>query len=76
MDVLAFTGGIGEHDALLRQQVCEALTYLGVHIDLARNNNVQGDRACVIHSAQTTVDVWVIHTDEGRVAAQDALTLL
>lgn len=76
LDVLAFTGGIGEHDALLRQQVCEALTYLGVHIDLARNNNVQGDRACAIHSAQSTVDVWVIPTDEGRVAAQDALTLL
>lgn len=76
LDVLAFTGGIGEHDALLRQQVCEALTYLGVHVDLALNNNAQGDRACAIHSAQSTVDVWVVPTDEGRVAAQDALTLL
>ncbi|MFY8179323.1 MAG: acetate/propionate family kinase [Limnohabitans sp.] len=76
LDVLAFTGGIGEHDALLRQQVCEALTYLGVHIDLARNAIAQGDRACAIHSAQSTVDVWVVPTDEGRVAAQDALTLL
>jgi acetate kinase len=76
LDVLAFTGGIGEHDALLRQQVCEALTYLGVHIDLARNAIAQGDRPCAIHSAQSTVDVWVVPTDEGRVAAQDALTLL
>jgi acetate kinase len=76
LDVLVFTGGIGEHDALLRQQVCEALTYLGVHVDLALNNNAQGDRACAIHSAQSTVDVWVVPTDEGRVAAQDALTLL
>ena len=76
LDVLAFTGGIGEHDALLRQQVCEALTYLGVHVDLARNHNAQGDRACAIHSAQSTVDVWVVPTDEGRVAAQDALTLV
>ena len=76
LDVLAFTGGIGEHDALLRQHVCEALTYLGVHIDLARNTNAHGECACAIHSAQSTIDVWVVPTDEGRVAAQDALTLL
>ena len=76
VDVLAFTGGIGEHDALLRQQVCEALAYMGVHIDLARNKNALGDRACAIQSDQSTVDVWVVPTDEGRVAAQDALTLL
>lgn len=32
LDVLAFSGGIGEHDALLRQDVCERLSYLGVEV--------------------------------------------
>jgi acetate kinase len=76
LDVLAFTGGIGEHDVWLRQQVGDALAYLGVQIDTARNTQALGDRACAIHADQSTVEVWVVPTDEGRVAAQDALTLL
>jgi acetate kinase len=76
LDVLAFTGGIGEHDALLRQQVCQALAYLGVQIDVARNTNAHGDGMCAIHADQSTVEVWVVPTDEGSVAAQDALTFL
>jgi acetate kinase len=75
LDVLAFTGGIGEHDALLRQHVCDALAYLGVHIDAAQNTHALGDRACAIHADQSTVEVWVVPTDEGRVAAQDARAL-
>jgi len=76
LDVLAFTGGIGEHDVWLRQQVGDALAYLGVQIDTVRNTQASGDRACAIHADQSTVEVWVVPTDEGRVAAQDALTLL
>ena len=76
LDVLAFTGGIGEHDALLRQQVCQALAYLGVQIDVARNTNAHVDGMCAIHADQSTVEVWVVPTDEGSVAAQDALTFL
>ncbi len=75
LDVLAFTGGIGEHDALLRQQVCRALVYLGVSIDSNRNRGATGDKPCAIHSERSQVEVWVVPTDEGRVAAQDALAL-
>jgi acetate kinase len=76
LDVLAFTGGIGEHDAVLRQQVCDALTYLGVHIDASRNRQATGDSVCAIQSDHSTVEIWVVPTDEGRVAAQDALAFL
>jgi acetate kinase len=76
LDVLAFTGGIGEHDAVLRQQVCEALAFLGVHIDAALNRQATGDKVSAIQAAHSTVEVWVVPTDEGRVAAQDALAFL
>jgi acetate kinase len=76
LDVLAFTGGIGEHDAVLRQQVCNALAYLGVHIDATRNQHATGDAVCAIHAAHSPIEVWVVPTDEGRVAAQDALAFL
>ncbi|PUE29398.1 acetate kinase [Limnohabitans sp. JirII-29] len=76
LDVLAFTGGIGEHDAVLRQQVCEALHYLGVSVDAARNQAATGDAVRAIHAEGSGVEVWVIPTDEGRVAAREALGLM
>jgi len=76
LDVLAFTGGIGEHDAVLRQQVGDALAYLGVHVDASRNAKATGDRMVSIHTDNSAIEVWVVPTDEGRVAAQDALAFL
>ena len=76
LDVLAFTGGIGEHDAVLRQNVAQALAYLGVSVDAVANQAAKGDAVCAIHTAGSAVEVWVVPTDEGRVAAQDALALL
>lgn len=76
LDVLAFTGGIGEHDAVLRQQVCDALAYMGVHIDAACNAQATGDSTVSIHADNSAIEVWVVPTDEGRVAAQDALAFL
>ncbi len=74
--MLVFNGGIGEHDAVLRQQVGEALAYLGVHVDASRNQAATGDAPMAIHTDDSRVEVWVIPTDEGRVAAQEALLLL
>ena len=76
LDVLAFTGGIGEHDAVLRQQVGDALAYLGVQVDATRNAKATGDQVVSIHADNSPIEVWVIPTDEGRVAAQDALAFL
>ncbi len=75
LDVIAFSGGIGEHDAALRQQVCQQLGWLGVHIDPARNQDASGTAAAPIHSASSAVEVWVIPTDEGWVAAREAIAL-
>jgi acetate kinase len=76
LDVLAFTGGIGEHDAVLRQQVSDALAYMGVQVDASRNAMATGDGVASIHADNSTIEVWVVPTDEGRVAAQDALAFL
>lgn len=76
LDVLAFSGGIGEHDTALRQDVCQALAYLGVEIDTALNQQAVGDKAMSIHAPHSTVEVWVVPTDEGTVAAREAARLL
>ena len=76
LDVIAFSGGIGEHDAALRQQVCAQLGWLGVQMDETLNQAATGESAMTIHRAGSAVEVWVIPTDEGRVAAELALGLI
>lgn len=75
MDVLAFTGGIGEHDATLRSQVCERLAFLGVRIDSKANLRANGTRLIALHLPDSAVEVWMVPTDEGYVAAQTAVDL-
>ena len=76
LDVLVFTGGIGEHDAVLRQQVAEGLAYLGVQVNAEKNSAAHGDDIMAIHTPNSSVEVWVVPTDEGRIAAMDAQQLL
>jgi len=77
LDVLAFSGGIGENDATLRAQVAERLAYLGVQVDAERNAQaVQSHSAQAIHTPGSSVEVWVVPTDEGRVAAAEAAALV
>ena len=75
LDVLAFTGGIGEHDQALRTDVGAALAFLGVRVDAEANRAADGSAAVPIHASDSRVEVWVVPTDEGLVAARDALAL-
>jgi acetate kinase len=76
VDLIAFTGGIGEHDAALRLAACEQLLHLGVRIDANLNRQADGSRIMAIHALDSGVEIWVVPTDEGRVAASDAADLL
>jgi len=76
LDVLAFSGGIGEHDAVLRAQVCQRLGWMGVVLDEQRNLAANGDALMAIHAPQSKVEVWVVPTDEGVVAAREAAQLV
>ena len=76
LDVLAFSGGIGENDAVLRQQVCERLAWTGLRIDSERNLQADGKAAWAIHAPDSRIEVWVVPTDEGRVAAREAAALI
>lgn len=75
-DVIAFSGGIGEHNAMLRAEIGAALGWTGLAIDDARNAAATGDDARPIHADGSRIEAWVIPTDEGRVAAREAAALL
>ena len=76
LDLLAFSGGIGEHDAALRADVAARLGWLGVRLDEAANRQATGGMLVPIHARDSAVELWVVPTDEGRVAAGDAAALL
>lgn len=76
LDVLAFSGGIGEHDVTLRTELGQRLAWLGVVIDPALNSQATGDQIMAIHAPESRVEVWVVPTDEGVVAAREAAKLL
>ena len=76
IDVLVFTGGIGEHDALLRADVCQKLAYLGIRLDVKKNASANALQAVPLHADCSAVDVWMVPTDEGRVAAQAAIEVI
>lgn len=76
LDLLAFSGGIGENDAVLREQVCARLAWLGLRMDPERNRQADGKAAHAIHAPGSAVEIWVVPTDEGRVAAREAAALL
>ena len=76
LDVIAFTGGIGEHDAQTRADLIHGLAHLDVQLDGAANTAARGDAVVPIHTPDSQVEIWVVPTDEGRVAADAAWALL
>lgn len=62
LDGLIFTAGIGEHDAALRQDVCQALSWAGVTLDEAANQR----HDAIISTPDSRVRVRVEPTDEER----------
>jgi acetate kinase len=76
LDVLGFSGGIGEHDVALRLELGQRLAWLGVVIDPVLNRQAMGDQIMAIHAAESAIEVWVVPTDEGVVAAREAAQLI
>ena len=72
VDALAFTGGIGERSALIREMVCRMAAPLGIAIDPEANEEARFD----IAAPGSTARVCVIPADEEIVVARRAFELL
>jgi len=69
LDALVFTGGIGENSVAVRKAVCEGMQYLGLDIDLQKNESVKGK--VDISAENSKAKVLVIPTNEELVIALD-----
>lgn len=66
IDILVFSGGIGEKAPLIRQRICTGLDYLGIHIDLQKNEENQAR----IHNESGPVQIFALHTNEEQIIAK------
>lgn len=74
LDVLVFTGGVGENSAMVRAAACEAFGFLGLQLDLNKNNASPVDQD--IATSESAVRVLVIHTQEDWAIAKACWQLL
>lgn len=74
VDVIVFTGGVGENQATCRAGACEGLEFMGVKIDPVKNK-VRGEEA-IISTDDSKVKVVVIPTDEELLIASDTMDIL
>ncbi len=74
LDAISFTGGMGEYSAVVRGEILRALEFLGVVMDTAKNEVVQG--AGSLHAASSRVPIYVLRTDEELVVARQTWEFL
>ena len=74
LDLLIFTGGVGENQTTTREYVCEDMQYMGIEIDKTLNAKIHGDEA-LLSTKESKVKVVVIPTDEELMIALDTVAL-
>ena len=74
LDALVFTAGIGENGIALREQICTGFDYAGIKID-TEHNNVKS-KEVRIDSDRSTVQIWVVPTNEELIVAKQTQDVL
>lgn len=75
VDIIVFTGGVGEHQSSTRANVCKPLRFMGIEIDDAANDANNGDEG-IISTPNSAVKVVVIPTDEEYMIAKDTEAII
>ena len=74
IDTIVFTGGIGENQISIREKICQKLEWMGLKLDLEKNN-VKGEEIKV-STEDSKIEMYVIPTNEELVIARDTKALV
>lgn len=74
VDVLVFTGGIGERSAKSRHEICNGLEFIGIKIDMTKNESLKGEG--YISTDDSKVKVLVIPTNEEIIVARETARII
>jgi len=75
VDVIVFTGGIGENDSVTRANVIEGMEFLGVDFDFEKNKGVRG-KEIILSRPESRVKVIVVPTNEEMMIAKDTYEIV
>jgi len=75
IDMLIFTGGIGENADMVRKSITDGLSFLGIDLDHNKNKGLRGEDA-IISMDSSRVKVMVVPTNEEYVIANDTLEII
>lgn len=75
VDILVFTGGVGENQAITRSEVCKNMEFMGIELDEELNDSVRA-KEVVISKPTSKVKVVIIPTDEELTIARDTVEIL
>ncbi len=75
VDLIIFTGGIGENDYDIRKWACEGLEFMGVKFDSDKNFGVKG-KDVIINADDSKVKVMAVTTNEELVIAIDTVNIV
>ena len=70
-----FTGGVGENQAVTREDVCKNMEFMGIELDEELNASVRA-KEVVISKPSSKVKVVIIPTDEELTIAKDTVAIL
>ncbi|WP_278704521.1 acetate/propionate family kinase [Parabacteroides goldsteinii] len=74
-DILVWTGGVGENQWATRRVVCENMEFMGMKIDVEKNEGMRGEEM-VISTPDSKVTIIVVPTDEEYMIAFDTMDIL
>jgi acetate kinase len=75
VDMIVFTGGIGENASRVREAVCSKFQFLGLELDAEKNSEVHGQEA-IISKAASKIQTLVVPTNEEHVIAKETMKVI
>ncbi len=75
VDAVCFTAGIGENAAIIREKACSELEFMGIEIDINKNNTKSKEKR-EINKKESKTKIYVIPTNEEYVIANDTYDLV
>lgn len=75
VDILVFTGGVGENQWATRSEVCKNMEFMGIKLDESKNIGMKG-KEMIISEPDSPVTVIVVPTEEELMIAKDTIEIL
>lgn len=74
LDVLVFTAGVGENSPLIREKICQGLSFLNLKLDIDKNSTGCFDKN--IATPDSAIKIFVVHTQEDLAIAKECLNFI